>query len=212
VTWYAHLDEIKEDWDALATAGKLPDCKVHVTPAPPEPHDALERIHRRASTVVFLSMAGADDNNEAAYPGGTMLCVAHIYSRDGHTSKHGQEYERNRLAALICEQLHIVLRDPTQYCIDAPSGRSWQVGRGADLRFRNYSFRSYRTVDGEPESPDTHGLAHWVMTWRPDFTSEPMSADVLNDLTSIYVTAKGDELGGDNPDSGDDETTSVEYS
>lgn len=209
MTWFAHLDEIKADWEILVAAGKMPKGTIEVTPAAPALVD-IKRMRSRDSTMVFLSLAGVDDQNEANFAMGGALCVAHVYTRDGHTAKHGQKYERNRLASMICEQIHVVLRDPTKYQIQAPTGRKWQMGRGESIKVRNLSFVGGPVKSANP-SADAHDLAHWVVTWTAAMASEPMNPDTLEDLTSIYITAQGTELGGDNPDSGDDETTSVEY-
>jgi hypothetical protein len=207
-SWYDHLDEIMEDIETLRDLAtpRFPQTHVEVTPAPPEPVDALERMHKRVSTHLFLSMAGVDDDNTANFADGHVACVAHVYSRDGHTAKHGEKIERNRLAATICEQLHVILRDPAQYMIDAPTGREWQVGRGDDIRIRNLSFR------GGKQSADAHGLAHWVVTWSAAMRSEPLSPDDLADLTRIDIDVSGAEFGGSNHDTDDDEETRVTYS
>lgn len=208
-SWYAHLDELKTDIDALIDASKFPKCSVEVSPAPPDPKDK-KRMAAKA-TQVYLSLAGMNDSNVSNAPTGEFLAVAHVYTRDGHTAKHGAELERNRLAAMICEQLHVLLRDPTQYQVDAPSGRNMQMGRGQNVKARNLSFRGDSTKNGKSPSPDVMGLAHWVVTWQPVFESEAMNPDVLDDLTSIYFEVDGEKLGGDNPDPDDNEETRVTF-
>jgi len=207
LSWYSHLDEIKDDIDTLIAASRFPQCTVEVLPAPPEGKDVL-RVSRKMLAQLFLSVSGVDDRNAATSPDADMRCVAHIYCRDGHTAQQGEKIERNRLAAAFCEQLHVVLRDPGQYQIDAPTGRTWQIGRGDNLRFRNLSYLA--SMDGR--SPDENGLAHWAATWDAALMSEPMNPVTLEDLTRIDVELSGTELGGDNPDDGDNENTRVEYS
>ena len=204
-SWYGHLDEVKTDLDALVTAGQFPKTHVEVTPAPPEPVDALKRMGRRTSTQVYLSIAGLADAGLANSPDATLACVAHVYTRDGHTAKHGSKIERNRLAAMIAEQIHVLLRDPTQYQIDAPGDRAWQMGRGDNIRVRNLSFA------GGKSSADTNQLAHWVLTWDAVMRSEAMNPATLADLTRIDVVVAGTEFGGDDPDPLDDEQTRVVY-
>lgn len=207
-SWYSHLDKLKEALDALVVDSKFPLCTVTVVPAPPAVNDTRRLKGKRWQ--VFLSLAGFDDDNEANYGTGGALTVAHIYVRDGKTAEHGAKIEKNRLAAMICEQLNFFLRDPTQYQVDAPVGRDFKMGRGENIRTRNLSFQGGDVKSPNP-SADAMGIAHWVVTWSAAMAAEQMGADVLDDLASIYYKASGDELGGDNPDSGDDEETRVTF-
>jgi len=203
-SWYNHLDQMKADLDSLITAGRFPPCHIEVTPAAPELGD-LKRMHRKTRTQVFLSLAGGDDENEANSPGAGLLVVAHVYTRDGAAADHGAKIERNRLAAIVCEQLHVVLRDIHQYQFEDPD-RVWALGRGSGISWRNFSYRGSAS-----NTPDEHSLAHWVMTWTAATQSEAMGQGELSDLTSLHYELDGAELGGDNPDIGDNENTSVEF-
>lgn len=207
-SWYDHLDEVAEDLAALrdaATPG-YPEGQIEVTPAPPEPKDIL-RMSKRMLTQTFISASGFDEGSLASGSEGALRCVAHVYTRDGQTAQQGEVIERNRLAAIMCEQLHVTLRDMAQYQIDAPSGRDWQMGRGENLRTRNLSFAN--SMDGK--SPDDYNLAHWVVQWEAAMRNEPMVSPVFVDLTRIDVDVIGDELGGDAPDTGDDQETRVTF-
>jgi hypothetical protein len=205
-SWFDHLDKLAAEFIALRAHAsvKYPAGEIEVTPAPPTYAVASERMGRRMLTQTFISPAGVNDGNAANYPVGTLLTEVNIYSRDGHTAQHGEKIERNRLAALMCEQWHVWARDPAQYLLDAPTGRDQQVSRPEDFVCRNLSFV------GNP-SPDEEGLAHWAITMAFTLQSEPMVALTFEDLTRIDVALDGSELGGDNPDAGDDEATRVTY-
>jgi hypothetical protein len=205
-SWYDHLDVLATALGVLRDAGKLPECKIEVTPAPPLPDD-VARMSKRMLSQVFLSIGGMADQNQAAnYPVGDLSLVASIYTRDGHTAEQGEKIERNRLAAIIAEQLHVLLRDPGAFQLDAPALRSIQMNNTSDrITALNLSYQ------GGEKAPDRHQLAYWSVQWQPRIQSEPMNPTSLADLAQITIAVSGAELGGDNPDAGDDLGTEVDF-
>ncbi len=205
-TWFDHVDSFGTELATMrdATPARLPSCHIERMPAPPSFSDVM-KISKKMRTQIFLSISGFDDDNIANYPIGRLGIEINVYSRDGHVADHGFKYERNELAALICEQLHVFLRDPSQYQLDEPTDREMQAGRSNGFTCRNLSFQ------GNP-SPDDEGLAHWSIVTGLQLQSEPMADLTFEDLTRIDIALSGAELvEGGTPDSDDDESTRVTF-
>jgi len=190
MTWFDRLDELKANIEALRDAGKFPACFVSVMPGATTPDD-LKR-YRQRTPAVFISTPGLDGDSQQATATGTMPVMVDVYHEGS-----GPSDERNRAAAAICEQIHVLVMDPTAY-----HGAAGLMGRPTNFRAVNNAYFG---------GVDTNKITWWRVSWEQQkVNSVPLNPDALADLNEIAIYASGAEFGGDDHDPADDESTLVD--
>jgi hypothetical protein len=195
-TWFTILDGLKTEIDdTLLPDLKLPDLKppIHVVvlPAPPD-LEWVGREHHRLP-VIYLSCAGfVDQQEQAEFGEANVQFFADVLCR-GNPKK--VEDERNRVAALIAEQLHIRLKDSSFYCFNELHGRPMAIA----------------VTNLSTNDVDKTATGWWRLAWRSRVESQELNPDTLNDFVKVVATLKTTEVvEGADPDPDEPWSTEID--
>lgn len=195
-TWFAILDDLKTQIDDTLIPGtKLPDLtppiQSLVLPAPPD-FEWLTREHKRLP-IIFLSCAGLSDQQEQAeFAEGNVQFFIDVFCRGNSKSL---VLERNRVAALIAEQLHIRLKDSNFYCFNELAGRPMAI----------------TVANLSSNDVDKTSVAWWRLGWTSRVESQELTPDVLNDFVKVVATLNTSELAeGADPDPDEPWSTEID--